>query len=264
MGRPSNGLVIGERMSEIPAGSAPTLEERLKRALVPPRLELKRIVAREKRKGEPGLKLLPFLIDPGRAAMDVGANRGIWADEMARLTVTVWAFEPNPKLYAFLEKAATDAVRCQAIALSDSAGEAELLIPGEKGRYSNQGASLNPDKVGDAPHLRVTVKSAPLDSLNPPPTGFLKIDVEGHERAVLDGARGLIARDRPAMIIEIEERHTRRDLNEELDFVEALGYRTMAISDGRLVARTMLDIDRDHRGKAGKPGYANNFVFLPE
>ncbi len=245
-------------------GPTLTLEERLKRSLVPPRMELRRIVAREKRKGEPGLKLLPFLVDPHRAAIDIGANRGIWADEMSRLTETVWAFEPNPKLFAFLNKAAADTVRCDAIALSDSDGEAELLIPGEKGRYSNQGASLNPDKVGDRPHMRVTVRTAPLDSLDPPSTGFLKIDVEGHERAVLEGARGLIARDKPAMIIEIEERHTGRDLDEELDFVETFGYRTLAISDGRLISRARLDVDRDHRGKAGKPGYANNFVFLPE
>ena len=251
-------------MSAPPAGPPLTLEERIKRTLVPPRLELRRIVARERRKGEPGLKLLPFLVDPNRAAFDIGANRGIWASEMIQLTETVWAFEPNPKLFAFLKSAAADNVRCQAIALSDRAGEAELLIPGEKGRFSNQGASLNPDKVGDAPHIRVSVQAAPLDELDPPPAGFLKIDVEGHERAVLEGARGLIARDKPAMIIEIEERHTGRDLNEDLDFVEALGYRTMAVKDGRLLTRAMLDIDRDHRGKAGKPGYANNFVFLPE
>ena len=112
--------------------------------------------------------------------------------------------------------------------------------------------------------MRVCVKTAPLDALDPPPAGFLKIDVEGHERAVLEGARGLIARDKPAMIIEIEERHTGRDLNEELDFVETFGYRTLAISEGRLIARAMLDVDRDHRAKAGEPGYANNFVFLPE
>ncbi len=241
-----------------------TLEERVKRTLIPPRLELKRIVARELKKGEPGLKLLPFLVDPARAAMDIGANRGIWADEMSRLTETVLAFEPNPKLYAFLERAAAPSVQCRQMALSNEAGMAELLIPGEKGRYSNQGASLNPDKVGDAPHMRVTVETAALDDLDPPPTGFLKIDVEGHERAVIDGARGLITRDRPVMIIEIEERHTGRDLNEELDYVEALGYRTLALADGKLVARAYLDIDRDHRGKVGKPGYANNFVFFPE
>lgn len=240
-----------------------TLEERLKRALVPPRAELKRIVAREKRRGEAGLRLLPFLLDPERAALDIGANRGIWAHEMAQACELVWAFEPNPKLYAFLERAADPVVTCKAIALSDEDGEAELLIPGEHGRYSNQGASLNPDKVGDRAHMTVRVETARLDTLNPPPTGLMKIDVEGHERAVLDGALGLIERDKPTLIIEIEERHTGRDLDGELDFVESLGYRTLALRDGRLIGRAALDIDRDHRARAGKPGYVNNFVFLP-
>lgn len=240
-----------------------TLEERIKRTLVPPRLELRRIVAREKRKGEPGLRLLPFLLDPRRAALDIGANRGIWASEMAAACETVWAFEPNPKLFAFLAAAASPRVSCRAEALSDQGGEAELLIPGEAGRYSNQGASLNPDKVGARPHMRVTVKTARLDDLDPPQTGFMKIDVEGHERAVLSGARGLIARDRPTMIVEIEERHTGRKLDDELDFVEELGYRTLALRRGQLIERSALDIDLDHRALAGKPGYVNNFVFLP-
>ena len=246
-----------------PAGPTLTLEERLKRTLVPARLELKRIVARELRKGEPGLRLLPFLVDPARAALDIGANRGIWAHQMALHTRAVLAFEPNPKLFAFLARAARKPVLCRREALSDSDGQAELLIPGENGRFSNQGASLNPDKVGQAAHMTVKVTTATLDRLDPPPTGFMKIDVEGHERAVLVGARGVIARDKPAMIIEIEERHTGRDLNEELDFVEGLGYRTLVITADRLINRSRFDVERDHRGKAGKPGYANNFLFLP-
>ncbi|MEQ8406322.1 MAG: FkbM family methyltransferase [Oceanicaulis sp.] len=245
------------------AGPPSTLEERLKRALIPARLELKRIVAREKRKGEAGLRLLPFLLDPSRAGLDIGANRGIWAHEMAQVCGAVWAFEPNPKLYAVLKSAASKAVTCRREALSDAGGTAELLIPGEAGRYSNQGASLNPDKVGGRAHMQVQVTTARLDDLEPPPTGFMKIDVEGHERAVLDGARGLIARDKPVMIVEIEERHTGRDLDGELDFVEGLGYRTLALKDGRLIERARLDVDADHRARAGKPGYVNNFVFLP-
>lgn len=240
-----------------------TLEERLKRAIVPARMELKRIVARELRKGEPGLKLLPLLVDPARAALDIGANRGIWAHQMGLLTSAVLAFEPNPKLFAVLQRAARRPVLCRDEALSDCDGQAELLIPGQAGRFSNQGASLNPDKVGEAPHMRVTVNTATLDSLDPPPVGFMKIDVEGHERAVLDGARGVIARDRPTMIIEIEERHTGRLIDGELDFVEGLGYRTLVIAGGRLIDRTRFDPERDHRLLAGKTGYANNFVFLP-
>jgi FkbM family methyltransferase len=246
-----------------PQGPPLTLEERLKRALIPARLELRRIVARERRKGEYGLRLLPDLVDPRRLAIDIGANRGIWAHEMAKLCPSVWAFEPNPKLYDFLHRAAGPRVTCHAIALSDSEGEAELMVPGADGRYSNQGASLNPDKIAGAAHMRVAVRTASLDALDPPPVGFMKIDVEGHEQAVLEGARGVIARDRPVMIIEIEERHTGIDLDTALDFVESLGYTTQAIADRSVIGRASLDVDRDHRGRAGEAGYVNNFIFRP-
>ncbi len=240
-----------------------TLEERLKRALIPPRLELARITAREKRKGEPGLRMLPFLVDPERAAFDIGANRGIWAGEMAKLTRTVWAFEPNPKLFAVLSRAVPPSVTCRHVALSDAPGEAELLIPGEKGRFSNQGASLNPAKVEGEPFMSVKVEAAPLDALDPPPVGFMKVDVEGHEMAVLKGAANTIARDRPVMIVEAEERHTGRSLDSLLDEIEAYGYRAHPIRRGRIIARDRLDIAADHRALAGKPGYVNNFLCLP-
>lgn len=250
-------------MSQSESSPPLTLEERIKRTLVPPRMELARITRRELKKGEPELKLLPYLVDRTRAAMDIGANRGIWAGLMAELTRTVWAFEPNPKLFAFLEQGAPQQVTCKAIGLSNTTGMAQLLIPGEGERFSNQGASLNPAKVGDRPHMKVDIKTATLDSLDPPPTGFLKIDVEGHERAVIEGAKGLIQRDRPVMIVEMEERHTGRNIAEELDSIEKLGYRTLILKEGRLQTRSAFDPETDHRLSAGKPGYINNFIFLP-
>jgi len=195
--------------------------------------------------------------------MDIGANRGIWANLMARHRAQVWAFEPNPKLFPILS-AAPKNVLCRREALSDRDGKAELLVPGEGRNFSNQGASLSRIKVGDRPHMSVQVEMARLDALNPPPTGFLKIDVEGHECAVLEGARTLIARDRPTLIIEMEERHTGRPIGEELDFVEGLGYRTLVLKEGRLSGRHAFDAELDHRARAGKPGYLNNFIFLPE
>ena len=240
-----------------------TLEERIKRTLVPARAELARITRRELKKGEPELKLLPHLVDPARAAMDIGANRGIWAGRMAGLTQTVWAFEPNPKLFDFLERAAPVNVKPLAIALSDTGGSAELMIPGEAGRYSNQGASLSEAKIGARAHMRVSVEQARLDDLDPPATGFMKIDVEGHERAVLEGAAGLIARDRPVLIVEMEERHTGRDIETDLQAVEDMGYRTLIVKAGRLQTRAFFDPDSDHRERAGQPGYVNNFLFLP-
>lgn len=240
-----------------------TFEERVKRALTPPWMELARITQRELRHGEPGLRLLPFLVDPDRAAIDAGANRGIWTGLMVRHCRTVWAFEPNPKLYAFLQSALGEAADCRQVALSDRDGEAPLMVPGADGRYSNQHASLSAAKVAAAPHMDVPVRVARLDSLDPPPVGFMKVDVEGHERQVIEGARGVIERDRPAMIVEIEERHTGRDLGEDLDFYQSLGYAAFGMRKGHLVPRARLDIGRDHREAVDAPGYVNNFVFLP-
>ena len=241
-----------------------TVEERLKRLLVPPRLDLARITRRELRRGEPELRLLPFLIDRDRAAMDIGANRGIWAGQMAKLCPAVWAFEPNPKLFAVLSASAASNVACRSEALSDQDGGTSLLVPGSGTRYSNQGASLSPIKVGDQPHMRVPVTMARLDSLSPPPTGLLKIDVEGHERAMIEGATELISRDKPTLIVEIEERHTGRPLDEDLDYIESLGYRMYVLLRGRLCGRHVLAEGAETRAKGAKPHGINNFIFLPK
>ncbi len=240
-----------------------TFEEKLKRALVPPRLDLMRVTWREMWRGEPELRILPFLLDRSRAAMDIGANRGIWANVMARHCETVWAFEPNPKLFNTLTSATGSKVRCFPDALSDKIGEASLMVPGANKRFSNQGASLSETKIKSAPHITVPVRQSTLDSLSPPPTGLLKIDVEGHERAVLDGARDLIARDRPNLMVEIEENHTGRSIDEELDFIENLGYRTFVLKHGQLVGRPQFVPATDHHIRPGSPGYINNFIFLP-
>ena len=236
-----------------------TLEERLKRFFVPARTELRRVTARELRTGEPELRLVPFLVDPGRAAIDAGANRGIWSEVLAPLCPKVYAFEPNPKLFPILRAGARANVECFAYGLSDADGAADLFVPGEGARFSNQGATLNPAKVEGAAHESTRVETRKLDSLSLDPVGFIKIDVEGHELAVLRGARNLIARDKPVLIVEIEERHTKRPLVEAIDEIRALGYRFVFLSDRGLRDGAHL------RGDSLSPRRApvNNFVFLP-
>ncbi|GJL98098.1 MAG: hypothetical protein DHS20C06_19150 [Hyphobacterium sp.] len=240
-----------------------TWMDSLKRTLVPAQWTLARITARELRSGEPELRLVPQLVDPKRAAFDIGANRGIWANVMARYCETVWAFEPNPKMFDLLSRGSRSYVLCRTEALSDADGEIEFLIPGKGQHFSSQGGSLSPVKIGDRPHMRVPVERARLDDLNPPAVGFMKIDVEGHEAAVLEGARQTIARDKPVMIIEIEERHTGQRIENALDHVESFGYRAMILKNGQLVGRSEFDPQSNHRDAVGSSAYINNFVFLP-
>jgi FkbM family methyltransferase len=236
-----------------------TLEEKLKRLLAPPRLELLRIAARELKRGEPELRLLPFLVDPSRAAVDAGANRGIWAEMLARLCPKVYAFEPNPKLFPVLEAAARRNVECFAYGLSDADGQADLMIPGEGVRYSNQGATLNPSKVLGVKHGVTQIETRRLDSLALAPVGFIKIDVEGHELAVIRGATALIARDMPTLVVEIEERHTKKPLAEALSEITSLGYRMLYLrQDGLQDGSTYRPNERSPRG-----GPVNNFIFIP-
>lgn len=240
-----------------------TLEERLKRALIPPRWELARIVAREWRKGEPELRLAPNLADADRIALDIGANRGIWSHILSRHVRGVHAFEPNPKIFRILHAARPDNAEAFPWALSDHDGQAELEVPHLRGGWSNQHASLNPFRNRDQDVARCTVETRRLDGLDLPPVGFIKIDVEGHERPVLDGAKDLLERDRPNLIIELEERHTGEPIEQSIAHVEAFGYETFFLRRGSLRRIREFDPDREHREVIDQPGYVFNFIFLP-
>ena len=59
--------------------------------------------------------------------------------------------------------------------------------------------------------LPVAVRCRRLDDFGLEPVGVIKIDAEGHELTVLQGARALIERDRPSFLIEAEERHKKEE-----------------------------------------------------
>ena len=240
-----------------------TLRERIKRALFSPRQELKRVIARELRRGEPELRLLPELVDPTRAAIDVGANRGVWTHQLATLCPRVYAYEPNPKMFAILDAARPANAEARQIALSDRTGVASLKVPRSARGFSNQHASLETNWPGSMEVGVVEVATARLDDLDLEPCGFIKIDVEGHEPAVIAGALGLIARDRPTLLIELEERHSDRSIEASIADVEALGYDAFVFKDGAVRPIGAFDPEADHRAAVETPGYVFNFIFKP-
>lgn len=132
--------------------------------------------------------------------IDVGANFGYFTVLGASIisnrgTGRVFAFEPNPKLAELVLRNveinwSMAPVAFHQAAVTDAPGEVQLFIP--KGHGAN--ASLSrPDKIES---LAVTVPAVRLDDAIPAdiPIDLMKIDVEGHELAVLRGARGIISR----------------------------------------------------------------------
>lgn len=243
---------------------ASTFEEKLKNLLVPASLYYKHRARRELRKGEAELRLLPFLADARKDSIDIGANKGVYTYWMARYSRHVFAYEPNPKIFKIL-KAYTkgdNRVTASPVALSDRAGQNMLRVPKTAKGHSNQGASLNYEKVGDS-YSEVPIEMRPLDAENYDNIGLIKIDVEGHEFAVLEGARETIRRCRPVLIIEIEQNHNKLPILESIDRVAALGYRPMFVWNGVLTDFSRFDAQKHHTAAAERADYIFNFIFLP-
>lgn len=218
--------------------------------------------------GEPELRLVRHLADPARLAVDVGAAEGVFLALMARHAAGVVGFEPNPAFLAKL-RARFPAIRLESCALSDCTGEAELRLPRRGGRRYDGHGTVEPAnplaEFAPAELLRISVPLRRLDDLALPPVGLIKIDVEGHEQAVVAGGLATIRRDRPNLLIEIEERHHAGNLARLAGLLGGLGYAPFFWHEGRLRPVAGFESGRYQDPRlipAG--GYVNNFLFLAD
>jgi FkbM family methyltransferase len=226
-------------------------------------------------RGEPELALIRRLVEPGTTALDVGAAIGLYAAEMARTAGKVIAFEANPHSAAFAASVAARNVEVVNVALSSRAGRSTLRIPlNSEGRAIDELASVdaaNPLYAGATASIDVETKR--LDDFSIENCSFIKIDVEGHEEAVLDGASALIAAQRPVLMVEVNEDGHAGAVQRIADRLAALGYRGVFLSRGTLHPIAEFDPARHqdlallkyarHKLPRGRE-FINNFVFVPE
>jgi len=78
---------------------------------------------------ESEIELLPFLVDPERQAIDVGANIGRYTLPLSRRAAHVHAFEPHPRLAAVLRATFPSRATIYEAAASDRNGMTQLHIP---------------------------------------------------------------------------------------------------------------------------------------
>jgi FkbM family methyltransferase len=180
------------------------LKERLIMRLMPAALYYWRRIADEARWGEHELCALSAIMAPGGTAVDVGANQGFFAFAFSRIADRVEAFEPNPDCAAFAQRMLGRRARVHAVALSNRAGRREFVVPvSEEGTVLHLGGALAGDSGADARTMRFEVDVRTLDSYGFTDVRVIKVDVEGSEMDVLEGAREAILRDRPALIVEL-------------------------------------------------------------
>jgi FkbM family methyltransferase len=148
------------------------------------------------------VELLKNLVNPGMKCIDAGAHIGFYTCLMASIvgeTGKVYAFEPMPSHYDLLLRNIQE-------------NKFELIAKTYNVVCSDVGGSVNVSKIsnmfvvghsGGTEHI--TVKAIRLDDVIQDTVDLVKLDVEGHEPAVIRGMTSILSRDQPIIVSEINE-----------------------------------------------------------
>lgn len=174
----------------------------------------------------PILEAIERAVRPGAVCYDLGASIGYMTLLMARKARHVYAFEPSP--------VASAEMRCH---VSVNALQNVTLVPDPVSGEVKQvrfcvndaayGSSIN-DAETRWPVRHLTTTTLDLFAASHQPPDFIKIDVEGEEGAVLEGARKILSQYRPSICCEIHNLEAARAVWSILD---EYGYEIRTIDD---------------------------------
>jgi FkbM family methyltransferase len=204
-----------------------------------------------------------------RKIIDIGMNIGMNTWEYATFAQEVHGFEPVPGTYqialdnialnqnhqnplvgwwknpnnTWASLAVTGKIHTYNVALGPTPGTVEMHLKKNDGhnRVANDGyAKLNgkPVKINTG-YQRVQVPQHTLDSYNFTDVDIIKIDVEGYELQVLEGAVNTIAQNRPIVqieCVEIQPRAFGKTINDLMDYFTSKNY-VITLADGTIMPK---------------------------
>jgi FkbM family methyltransferase len=212
-----------------------------------------------------------YLLDKiknGSVVMDVGAHKGgytYWMVKAAGRKGKVIAFEPQQKGYDLLRQLFSNHnTVIEHLALSDHEGTTTLYIQPQSFDVSFEASLYNKYENFTAEKIETTTidNYCKLHQLQP---SFIKIDVEGAEREVINGAATVLKQSRPTLLIEAEQRHSgEQALIRLFKHLEDAGYRGYFFLNLKKVplAEFNAAVHQDV-SNLNSSLYANNFVFEP-
>ncbi len=190
-----------------------------------------------KKQIEREIRYLPNLASRSLGSIDIGVYRGVYSYFLSKESEYVYAFEANPLLIKKLKKGFHNYknIRIENLAISSNKGLADLKIP-----FRNQNIDYNnheelyqlgtatiheKNNLANTNFKSLEIQKINLDSYSfDHKIGFIKIDVEGHELDIIYGAKNLILKDKPNLMIEIEEKHTGIPNIEIINQIKEFGY----------------------------------------
>jgi FkbM family methyltransferase len=182
----------------------------------------------------PDTSIFKDVLAPGDTFIDAGANHGSFS-LVASKTIgpdgLIVAIEPQARKAELVKKSLAVNVECRyqvhTFAAGAINGHVEFFIP----TNSSGGAGVFPGYSAVVPHERVSVSMKRLDEAldwsSFPGRVFMKVDVEGSEASLLQGAREMIKVRKPAIMLEINPASMTASGNTGdavLGYLQGLGY----------------------------------------
>ena len=196
-------------------------------------------------------RLIERLIEPGDVFVDVGANLGLHTLAAGRAMQgrgRVYAIEPfGPTVELLRESVLINGlsaiVEIHQAAASDHRGQQPLFLGPVSGHHSL--LPLSPPQGSEPSSVDVPVVTLDDVLADAAPVNLMKIDVEGTELEVLDGARSVIGRNEEiALIVEYGPSHLERAGRSAQDWFSrfddlGLSFREIDAETGRLYERSI-------------------------
>jgi FkbM family methyltransferase len=207
----------------------------------------------------------PFIkpiVSPGSQVLDIGANVGYLSGLFARWvgpTGCVTSIEPIPATYdaltSSMKQLYPDTVTTIQCCVSDAPGDVTMSVPSYAGGGENYYESRIVEASATTGSNLFTVQATTLDLLIPnlnlnlnPNLSLIKIDVEGHELAVIRGGADYLSRQHPPLLIEVAGNPDEPGTSASLLFttLKGWGYTPHLIRKGTLEARQIGDRSVDY------------------
>jgi FkbM family methyltransferase len=219
--------------------------------------------------------LLKKLVGKGRRAIDIGANEGIYSYALSKLCEVVEVFEPQPwcaEIVTAYSEYRRKNINVYKVGLSASKGKLILNIPLVDGKPQSYLATF---RDVDCNKISLEVPVNRLDDYDFTDVSFIKIDVEGHESNVINGSRKTLLREKPTLLVEIEQRHLgSKPIEAVFNEIADLGYEGSFLYKGRLIPLSEFSYNehqhlwlKNHQFKLdnnkSNSYYVNNFIFSP-
>ena len=176
------------------------------------------------------------LIRPDKVFLDIGAHVGTYAWTCGRKAKHTYAFECNPQVFCYLAAnialaGLEERISPLPFALGNEEKQIDYIVRSADG--GGNGVKALNDR--DASLKKLPVQMRTVDSFHFEDVGCIKLDVEGFEKEVLEGAKDTIRRCRPCILFEswgdwktdVPAAALRKEL---FDYIKGLGYKIVQLA----------------------------------